>query len=330
MTVSTLAFLVAVGVAGGAGTADPVKAQPEGQGTPGSWAAKPNERARGLAPDHTAGEATVDGVDQLLLDAQGRETGLIAWIDGIALQINSSPEGVVSAPGMGPVMKVSDANGKLVAIGGPAGVMVSFSYGIDGVLDHVAVPGVAELRLQYFGKLGVEQTLVSASGEVLAKSTTPTGFGALEAHFLNLDPVALDLGLTPDWEPHVRQKWNESGTAAKVTDLDDNPLLFVAVYGQVLVGFDLAGNALFYELDLSPELLDAGASGQTLSRVLVTSDGRVGVSALVPQIDALAGFWSTLNEDGEVLIHARTVRGGLAGHANETDGIAVRLQGPCM
>jgi len=304
--------------------AQPLAPGPATRGVP--WASYSMTGIRGSldAPGVVVASVAGLGGDEYLLDSQGREVGLVTWMDGTRLEVLVTQEGVVTAPGMWPATKVVSDDGRLAAVEGPQGVLVAFSYDSAGVVDQVDVPGVAKMGIQSMGEAGVRQELFSSSGEVIAESTTPQGFGALDTHLVNLDPVAIDLGLRPDWMQFVRAKWNDSGTAATLVDLDGNALLYLAVYGPVIVGFDLSGSAMFYDLDLSAELLGEGTSGQVPSRVFLTADGRVGIHTLAPQFEAVAGCWSSLDEDGSVLVHVRTVHaaaettaaaGGLVVHA---------------
>jgi hypothetical protein len=247
--------------------------------------------------------------DTFLHDGGGNEIGISVAINGLNLQVQVLPTGVISAANLPTVTMVLDGSGRFQSLSGPSGSLATYAYAADGSVNLIQLPG--NLRLESsVGPGGVVTQKVRSSGVLLQQVQVNDGDGHGRWHLMHLDLLLQSLGLGHDWFNTVSLAYNATSSVATVRSSTGAPLFYLLRYGTVSVGFDLSGHGLFYDLDVTPQVVDQAlqGSGTPASRIVVTADQRVEVQAPMTVDGAIESLWVDRNGvSGAQTIKTRTV-----------------------
>jgi hypothetical protein len=121
--------------------------------------------------------------------------------------------------------------------------------------------------------------------------------------------------LGEDWFNRISVDYSPSGAVVTVKDSNGAPLFYLLRFGTVNVGFDLAGNGIFCDLDVVVEATGPASvpSGLPPIRIIVASDQRVEVQSPWATDGAVESLWIDRDRAGNATLHARTVEWSRSG-----------------
>jgi len=254
------------------------------------------------------GVSTASGQDTYSYDPDGTTVGLSSMVNGLELSVHNAG-GVISAPGLPTLSMVLDGSGRIESLNGPTGPLVTYSYRSDGSVESVQLPWKLTLKIAPVFREMTTEVVEGSNGRTLAQAYVKAGYGHGWWHLLNLDLFLKTLGLGDDWFNRISVAHNSANTVVTVNDSSGVPLFYVLRFGTVNVGFDLAGNGLFYDLDLNVEVMGQAtvASGLPPTRIIVARDERVEVQAPSATDNAVESLWVDRDRAGKETLHARMV-----------------------
>lgn len=236
-----------------------------------------------------------------------------ARIGDMVVKISQLSSRGASAQGLSAINALFDSQHRLTDLVGDAGILVSFRYGPQGIRE-IDVPAHFSLQFIRAGSGKLRQILRSGRGHHLKETLVPGEYGPLIAPPVSLNAVVSRLGLDYNWSSNIRVEGNELLT---VSDLSGRALAYVLTgmgieEAPLNVGFDSQGNALFYDLDVTPLIGFPGPDSAGIpSRVIITADGRVQLDAPRAARGAMFCVWSDVDE--RVLV--QTLNGPVNGPA---------------
>jgi hypothetical protein len=202
-----------------------------------------------------------------------------------------------------------DRLGRIESLNGPSGPLVTYSYRSDGSVESVQLPWDLTLKIAPVVREMTTEVVEGSSGKVLTQIDVKDGYGHGRWHLLNLDLFLATLGLGDDWFNRISVGYNSTSTVVTVKDSTGATLFYVLRFGTVNVGFDLAGNGLFYDLDAGFEVLghESAPSGLPPVRIIVARDQRVEVQSPWATDNAVESLWVDRDPAGKRTLHTRTV-----------------------
>lgn len=211
---------------------------------------------------------------------------------GQLFAVQAGPNSIV-ADGLPSLTLARDPQGRLLDIVGAKGRLVSYRYDAGGRVKSVALShgsATIDLTFERVGEGRVRETLWRKK-KALASATLHRPYGDRRPLLVNLDLLQERLALPDDWRRDAKCSWNSTRTIATLSTMAGVPFVRVLRDGPVSVGFDPSGLPLFYDIDVTPDVLSSSAAGYVPTRVIVTADERVLVEAPQAPDGAIHSVW---------------------------------------
>jgi hypothetical protein len=254
------------------------------------------------------GVSTASGQDTYSYDRDGTTVGLSSTVNGLRLSVQNT-NGVISAPGLPTLTMILDGSRRIEFLNGPSGPLLTYSYHPDGSVESVQLPWDLTLKIAAVVRGMTTEVVEGSNGRVLTQVNVKDDYGHGRWHLLNLDLFLATFGLGDDWFNSISVVYNTTSTVVTVNDSTGAPLFYLLRFGTVNVGFDLAGNGLFYDLDVAVEVTEKATTPSRLPpvRIIVARDQRVEVQSPWAADGAVESLWVDRDRAGTETLHARTV-----------------------
>jgi hypothetical protein len=250
-----------------------------------------------------------DTTDEYHYDASGEASGTTVRVRQLALHVDFDRSGHVEADSMPQVLRQRDSAGRDVSlISANGNPLAGFHVRKDGTVESLELGNGMKLAVSKQGHQHYSQAL-SAPG--VEKPLARRSFSAATRRtptLVVLDAVARDLGLIGDWQSQTTAELSTTGSLVTVRNRAGAPILYVVRAGADSIGFDLQGNALFYDLAAD---IHSGLATDTETKVdeftfvpdhiILTRDGRLGAYVSTPAPNGIASFWSEHDASGNVV-----------------------------